>query len=121
MGPGWWLVRRNCRLVSCVLPPHRPVFERKGHLVSTLVRPQTTTIDGLSIRFAEGGAGSTHALLLSPWPESLLAFEQVWSTLTEVAHVVAVDLPGFGVSQRREELMNPKAMGEFIVCMFQIL
>ncbi len=47
--------------------------------MSTLIHPQTTVIDGLSIRFAEGGAGSQHALLLSPWPESLFAFEPVWS------------------------------------------
>ena len=83
--------------------------------MSTLIHPQTTVIDGLSIRFAEGGAGSQHALLLSPWPESLFAFEPVWSRLTEVAHAVAVDLPGFGGSERREQLMNPKAMGAFII------
>jgi pimeloyl-ACP methyl ester carboxylesterase len=69
----------------------------------------------LSIRFAERGTGSRHALLLSPWPESLFAFEQVWSRLTEVACVLAVDLPGFGGSERREALMNPKATGEFVV------
>jgi len=83
--------------------------------MSTLIHPQTVTIDGLSIRFVEGGKGSRHALLLSPWPESMFAYEQVWSQLTEIAQVVAVDLPGFGASERREELMNPKAMGEFIV------
>jgi pimeloyl-ACP methyl ester carboxylesterase len=83
--------------------------------MSTLIHPQTVTIDGLSIRFAEGGKGSRYAMLLSPWPESMFAYEQVWSQLTEIAHVVAVDLPGFGASERREELMNPKAMGEFIV------
>lgn len=77
--------------------------------MGTLIHPQTTTIDGLSIRFEESGDGSTQALLLSPWPESLFAFEQVWSRLTEVAHVVAVDLPGFGGSERRHEFMNPKA------------
>ncbi|ORW84660.1 hypothetical protein AWB92_02030 [Mycobacterium sp. IEC1808] len=54
-------------------------------------------------------------MLLSPWPESLYAFESAWPQLTQVAHVIAVDLPGFGRSERREELMNPKAMGEFIV------
>jgi pimeloyl-ACP methyl ester carboxylesterase len=30
-------------------------------------------------------------------------------------HLVAVDLPGFGQSERRDSLMSPKAMGEFIV------
>ena len=87
----------------------------KGYLMSALIHPQTMPIEGLSIRFAESGTGSQHALLLSPWPESLFAFEQMWSRLAEVAHVIAVDLPGFGGSERREALMNPKAMGEFIV------
>jgi len=87
----------------------------KGYLMSALIHPQTMPIEGLSIRFAESGTGSQHALLLSPWPESLFAFEQMWSRLAEVAHVIAVDLPGFGGSERRETLMNPKAMGEFIV------
>ncbi|MDT5222993.1 MAG: hypothetical protein QOG19_400 [Mycobacterium sp.] len=83
--------------------------------MSTFIHPQTLTIDGLSIRFAEAGIGPRDALLLSPWPESVFAFEQAWPRLAEVAHLVAVDLPGFGGSERRAELMNPKAMGEFIV------
>ncbi len=34
---------------------------------------QFRTIDGLSIRFAESEGRAEHALLLSPWLESLLA------------------------------------------------
>jgi pimeloyl-ACP methyl ester carboxylesterase len=30
-------------------------------------------------------------------------------------HLVAIDLPGFGQSERRDSLMSPKAMGEFVV------
>src|ERR1700733_4658010 len=56
-----------------------------------------------------------HALLLSPWPESLLAFEPVWWSLAKRAHLVAVDLPGFGHSQRSDKLQSPSAMGEFII------
>jgi pimeloyl-ACP methyl ester carboxylesterase len=82
---------------------------------STLIRPQFTTIDGLSVRFAVSGEGSQDAILLSPWPESVLAFEQTWAQLAEHAHLVAVDPPGFGQSERRDTLMNPKAMGEFII------
>jgi len=72
-------------------------------------------IDGLTVRFAASADHDDHALLLSPWPESLLAFERVWPRLAERAHLVALDLPGFGHSQRRESLMSPSAMGEFIV------
>jgi pimeloyl-ACP methyl ester carboxylesterase len=83
--------------------------------VSALVRPQFTTIDGLSVRFAEGGQGDQDALLLSPWPESVYAFEPSWEQLAAHAHLVAVDPPGFGKSDYRESLMNPKAMGDFII------
>jgi pimeloyl-ACP methyl ester carboxylesterase len=83
--------------------------------MSTHIHPRTITVDGLSIRVAEGGSGPDEAMLLSPCPESIFAFEQVWPQLAGDAHVFAIDLPGFGKSQRREDLMNPKAMGEFIV------
>lgn len=83
----------------------------------TSIQPQFRTIDGLSIRYAESedpGRG-VHALLLSPWPESLYAFEPTWSQLAQHAHLVAVDLPGFGHSERRDALMSPRTMGEFVV------
>ena len=83
--------------------------------MSALVRPQFTTIDGLAVRFAEGGQGDHDAILLSPWPESVYAFEPSWEQLAARAHLVAVDPPGFGKSDYRESLMNPKAMGDFII------
>jgi pimeloyl-ACP methyl ester carboxylesterase len=72
-------------------------------------------IGGLTVRFAVSEDHSDHALLLSPWPESLLAFEPLWWSLTKRAHLVAVDLPGFGHSQRSDSLTSPRAMGEFII------
>ena len=83
--------------------------------VQTAIRPQFRTIDGLLIRFAETEPHKRDALLLSPWPESVFAFEPTWSRLAEHAHLVAVDLPGFGHSERRDALLSPRAMGEFIV------
>jgi pimeloyl-ACP methyl ester carboxylesterase len=73
------------------------------------------TIDGLAVRFAESRHHRDQALLLSPWPESLLAFEPTWSRLAEHMYLVAIDLPGFGHSQRRDSLLSPRAMGEFLV------
>jgi pimeloyl-ACP methyl ester carboxylesterase len=79
------------------------------------IQPQFRTIDGLSIRYAESEERDDHALLLSPWPESLFAFEPIWWRLAEHAHLVAVDLPGFGRSQRSDDLLSPRAMSEFVV------
>jgi pimeloyl-ACP methyl ester carboxylesterase len=72
-------------------------------------------IGGLTVRFAASEDRRDHAMLLSPWPESLLAFEPVWWRLAERTHLVAVDLPGFGHSQRSDSLLSPRAMGEFII------
>ncbi len=72
-------------------------------------------IGGVTVRFAVSEARDDHALLLSPWPESLLAFEPVWWRLGKRTHLVAIDLPGFGHSQRSDSLWSPRAMGEFII------
>jgi pimeloyl-ACP methyl ester carboxylesterase len=82
---------------------------------NTPIETRFRTIDGLSIRFAESEERDDHALLLSPWPESLLAFEPAWARLAEHTHLVAIDLPGFGRSQRRDTLLCPRAMGEFVI------
>jgi pimeloyl-ACP methyl ester carboxylesterase len=72
-------------------------------------------IDGPTVRYARSDDHGDHALLLSPWPESLLAFEPVWARLADRTHLVAIDLPGFGHSQRRDALLSPRAMGEFVI------
>src|SRR5262249_58217960 len=79
------------------------------------IQPQFRTIDGLSIRFAESEDRGDHAVLLNPLPESLFAFEPMWARLAEHAHLVAVDLPGFGHSQRGGDLLSPRAMGQFVI------
>ena len=72
-------------------------------------------IDGLTIRYARSGDHSDHALLLSPWPESLLAFLPMWESLASCADLVAIDLPGFGRSQHCDAMLSPRAMGTFII------
>jgi pimeloyl-ACP methyl ester carboxylesterase len=83
--------------------------------LNTPIQMRFRVIDGLTVRFAESEDRDDHALLLSPWPESLLAFEPTWTRLAEHTHLVAVDLPGFGHSERRDALLSPRAMGEFII------
>jgi pimeloyl-ACP methyl ester carboxylesterase len=53
-------------------------------------------------------------LLTSPWPESLFAFRRVWPILAQAGRLVAVDLPGFGHSQGRPDVLTPSAMAEFL-------
>ena len=77
---------------------------------------ETRKVDELAIRCVDiGGAhSSTTVLMTSPWPESLLAFRRLWDTLAARARVVAVDLPGFGHSEGRNDLFRPSAMAEFL-------
>jgi pimeloyl-ACP methyl ester carboxylesterase len=92
---------------------------RKGPVMGTplsaSIGPRFRTIDALNIRYADtGGAHESTLLLTSPWPESLFAFAPMWSNLAEHARLFAVDLPGFGASERRDDLLSPRAMGGFL-------
>jgi pimeloyl-ACP methyl ester carboxylesterase len=79
------------------------------------IEPQFRTIDGLRIRYADsGGSNEPVALLTSPWPESIYAFTPMWTTLAQRVRLFAVDLPGFGASEGRADLLSPRGMGEFL-------
>jgi pimeloyl-ACP methyl ester carboxylesterase len=83
--------------------------------LTTSIEPRFRTIDGGKIRSADsGGSHDRVVLLTSPWPESLYAFAPMWETLAEQARLFAVDLPGFGKSERRDDLLSPRAMGGFL-------
>jgi len=77
--------------------------------------PRFRATNGLRIRYVDSGGTKSPTLLLTcPWPESVYAFEPMWGRLAEHARVVAIDLPGFGASERSDALLSPKAMGEFL-------
>ena len=82
------------------------------------VAPITTyfrVCDGVRVRFADTTADSDiTVLLLAPWPESLWAFRGIWSRVSAVGRVVAIDMPGFGQSDGRPELIAPDASGAFL-------
>src|SRR5690349_18525536 len=83
---------------------------------TTSIEPRFRTIDGLRIRYADSAGDQKPVVLLtSPWPESIYAFAPMWATLAEHARLFAIDLPGFGASERRADLLSPQAMGEFLV------
>jgi pimeloyl-ACP methyl ester carboxylesterase len=73
------------------------------------------TVDGVRIRYADsGGSQEPTVVLTSPWPESLYAFAPMWASLAKHARLFAIDLPGFGASERRDDLLSPRAMGQFL-------
>jgi pimeloyl-ACP methyl ester carboxylesterase len=85
---------------------------------TAVLQTQFRTIDGVRIRYAQSeGSHEPTLLLTSPWPESVYAFTPMWSALAEHARLFAVDLPGFGASERRDALLAPRAMGEFLLAL----
>jgi pimeloyl-ACP methyl ester carboxylesterase len=71
--------------------------------------------DGVRVRFADNRAESdTTVLLLAPWPETLWAFRHICHAVPAVGRVVAIDMPGFGHSDGRPELIAPDASGAFL-------
>ena len=84
--------------------------------MSTTITARSRTIDGLSIRYAESESDhDIHVLLTNPWPESLYAYHSLWPAFSQHAHLLAVDLPGFGHSERRGELLSPSKMADFLI------
>ncbi len=50
----------------------------------TSIQPQFIDVDGLAIRYVRGERDKAETLLLlSPWPESLYAFQPMWDTLAK--------------------------------------
>ena len=82
---------------------------------SAPIQTHYRSVDGVRIRYADtGGSSGPTILLTSPWPESLHAFAPVWAALDPHARLFAVDLPGFGRSEGRDDLTSPRAMGGFL-------
>src|SRR6202050_1862431 len=87
---------------------------------SGLFGPQFKNIDGLKIRFATNDKQDGEPiLLLSPLPESILAFLPTWEMFSALGPVVAVDIPAFGLSESRPAVRAPEPLGDFIVRILQ--
>lgn len=76
---------------------------------------ETRTLAGRQIRLAEAGPRNAPlVVLLSPFPESILSFAGSWEKLTANFHVIAIDLPGFGMSEGDRHDMSPQAQGSLL-------
>jgi len=82
---------------------------------ATTMPTHSVVVDGLRIRYADLQAVDGPVILFtSPWPESLFAFRRVWPILAQTGRLVAVDLPGFGHSQGRPDMLTPSATAGFL-------
>lgn len=84
--------------------------------MADLGAPLFIDVENVRIRYVRSSSGDrrTPVVLVSPFPESLYAFDRIWADLSRAAPLVALDLPGFGQSEGRPELMTSQAMGTFV-------
>jgi pimeloyl-ACP methyl ester carboxylesterase len=83
--------------------------------ISFAIQPGYRTIDGLKVRFAQGGKqDGPLVLLLCPLPQSILCYDLIWNRLGEHCRLVALDLPGFGRSEGGMEVMSFAAQSSFL-------
>jgi pimeloyl-ACP methyl ester carboxylesterase len=77
---------------------------------------QYRSIDGLQIRYAMNDKlDGEPILLLSPLPESILAFLPTWEMFSALGPVIAVDIPPFGRSEVGADIRTPETVGEFVL------
>lgn len=79
------------------------------------LKPQFIAVEGYELRILRSPGLGLPILVTAPWPQSIYAFHAIWDGLMQLGPVMAVDLPGFGRSDHRAEVMSPEAMGQFVI------
>lgn len=83
-------------------PPPMPIFQYRE-------------IAGFNVRYAHAArSGAPVLILLSPLPQSILAFAPMWQRLSSRFELYAYDLPGFGRSEGNAACMTFTAQGRFL-------
>ena len=78
--------------------------------------PRQSKADGLMIRYADSeGAGTRRSCSSIPGPRASSRGRRSGRAWPRPPDLVAIDLPGFGQSERRAELLSPRAMGRFLL------
>ena len=66
------------------------------------ITPQFTKVDGINIHYLSAGEGAV-ILLIHGWPTSAYLWRNIMPELSKKYRVIAIDLPGFGQSDKRLE------------------
>lgn len=77
--------------------------------MSTPIEPfEWIEVDSLRIRARRtADTGKPKLLLTNAWPQTIRCWDQQWSDLAKSFTLLAIDLPGFGISDGRADLMRP--------------
>jgi pimeloyl-ACP methyl ester carboxylesterase len=99
----WWLVVPGLMLLWLMLDRPHP---RAAHQAEWL------DAGGVSVRAVRAGRGDTTILLLHGYGESLTTWRAIFDRLAERRRVVAIDLPGFGVSGKPDTVYSLPALAD---------
>ena len=73
----------------------------------------TSKVDQFAMRYRRSPRdGAPSLVLFGPYPQSIRAWDSAWPALSSRYDLLAVDLPGFGLSDGSPETMSPSAAGE---------
>ena len=73
-------------------------------------------VGGYELRLARVQRGDRPTVVMTnAFPQSIRCWESLWDRLAERFDVVAVDLPGFGMSEGGAEVMRPSAQAEVLL------
>ena len=76
----------------------------------------TANVDGYEIRYRRGARdGASSLVLLGPYPQSIRAWDSAWPALSSRYDLLAIDLPGFGLSDGSPETMSPSAAAGIVL------
>jgi pimeloyl-ACP methyl ester carboxylesterase len=121
--PLGFIARMNAISLMLITPEFYRIRRLRGKYAGRInyaktnfdMKPEFKTIDELKIRIAKSERKRAPTILfLSPLPQSILCYDAIWSCLSGVANLVAVDLPGFGRSEGGKEYMSFDAQSAFL-------
>ncbi|MGQ0703713.1 MAG: alpha/beta fold hydrolase, partial [Gemmatimonadales bacterium] len=87
----WWAIVPLLSGLGLLLDRPRPVPRHRAEWLA---------VDGVRLRTVRAGTGDTTLVLLHGYGESLTTWRAVFDRLAERHRVVALDLPGFGESDK---------------------
>jgi pimeloyl-ACP methyl ester carboxylesterase len=94
----WLLGCGRAVVIAGTYNPLKGYTQRRGQLVG-VGRHRFVTFDGLELFYREAGPlDAPTVLLLHGFPSSSIQFRHLLATLSDGWHLVAPDLPGFGLS-----------------------
>ncbi len=99
----WLLALAVTAFLAVLLWPEAPVGPTGAWLRAAGLEPRFDTVEGLRVRYVRAGEGPA-VVLLHGFGSSIYTWKDVLPGLAESRSVVALDLPGFGESDRPRDL-----------------